>query len=53
MVKDCPDKPPMICTNCGEEGTARWIKSYEIGEYVTNYLRPFQKELREYPQGQS
>lgn len=20
MLKDCPDKPPMVCENCGEEG---------------------------------
>ena len=20
MIRDCPDKPPMVCENCGEEG---------------------------------
>lgn len=25
MVRDCPDKPPMICENCGEEGMLCFI----------------------------
>lgn len=28
MAKDCPDKPPMVCKNCQEEGKAYFVDEF-------------------------
>ena len=37
MVRDCPDKPPMICENCGLDGMVLPAKMWNCYELFANY----------------
>lgn len=44
MLRDCPDKPPLVCDNCGEEGT--FPASFVLGVIVNGMIsRSHEKEL--------
>lgn len=58
MIRDCPQKPPMVCGNCGQEGQSLvpWIvessSSFAFLLTEPRVSRTPQEELRKFPPDQ-
>ena len=35
MAKDCPEKPPQVCRNCGEEGALTYPPDSQLNHTLT------------------